>query len=169
LTSGLNDNVAAIAALVLVLCLLRGLVKTLFKPSKKAISYVLNATLLTPAERSFLGCLVFLLPAEIRALTKVRLADIFSVENSYDRAAWISAFNRIQSKHVDFLLCRSDDDRIEIDNNLVENAIRPTALGKKNWLFIGEAEAGERSAISTPSWNRAAVADSILMLICATY
>ena len=39
------------------------------------------------------------------------------------------------------------DGRIEIDNNLVENAIRPTALGKKNWLFIGEAQAGERSAI----------------------
>ena len=40
-----------------------------------------------------------------------------------------------------------EDGKIEIDNNLVENAIRPTALGKKNWLFIGEAEAGERSAI----------------------
>ena len=40
-----------------------------------------------------------------------------------------------------------DDGRIEIDNNNVENAIRPTALGKRNWLFIGEAEAGERSAI----------------------
>lgn len=39
------------------------------------------------------------------------------------------------------------DGRIEIDNNLVENAIRPTAIGKKNWLFIGEADAGERSAI----------------------
>jgi hypothetical protein len=39
------------------------------------------------------------------------------------------------------------DGRVEIDNNLVENAIRPTALGKKNWLFIGEAEAGDRSAI----------------------
>jgi transposase len=39
------------------------------------------------------------------------------------------------------------DGRVEIDQNLVENAIRPTALGKKNWLFIGEAEAGERSAI----------------------
>jgi hypothetical protein len=36
---------------------------------------------------------------------------------------------------------------VEIDNNLVENAIRPTAIGKKNWLFVGEAEAGERSAI----------------------
>ena len=29
----------------------------------------------------------------------------------------------------------------------IKNAIRPTALGKKNWLFIGKAEAGERSAI----------------------
>jgi hypothetical protein len=29
----------------------------------------------------------------------------------------------------------------------IKNAIRPTALGKKNWLFIGAAEAGERSAI----------------------
>ena len=29
----------------------------------------------------------------------------------------------------------------------MENAIRPTAIGKKNWLFIGDAEAGERSAI----------------------
>ena len=37
--------------------------------------------------------------------------------------------------------------RIEIDNNLVENAIRPTAIGKKNWLFIGDADAGQRSAI----------------------
>jgi hypothetical protein len=40
-----------------------------------------------------------------------------------------------------------EDGRIEIDNNPVENAIRPTAVGKKNWLFIGEAEAGQRSAI----------------------
>ena len=40
-----------------------------------------------------------------------------------------------------------DEGRVEIDNNLVENAIRPTAIGKKNWLFIGDAQAGERSAI----------------------
>jgi transposase len=40
-----------------------------------------------------------------------------------------------------------DDGRVELDNNLVENAIRPTAIGKKNWLFIGDAQAGQRSAI----------------------
>jgi transposase len=39
------------------------------------------------------------------------------------------------------------DGRVEIDNNLVENAIRPTALGKKNWLFMGDADAGGRGAI----------------------
>ena len=32
------------------------------------------------------------------------------------------------------------DGRVEIDNNLVENAIRPTAVGKKNRFFIGAAE-----------------------------
>ena len=45
------------------------------------------------------------------------------------------------------LLVYVEDGRVEIDNNIVENAIRPTALGKKNWLFIGDAGAGERGAI----------------------
>jgi transposase len=39
------------------------------------------------------------------------------------------------------------DGRLEIDNNLTENAIRPSAVGKKNWLFIGHPQAGWRSAV----------------------
>ena len=39
------------------------------------------------------------------------------------------------------------DGALEIDNNLIENAIRPSALGKKNFLFFGHPEAGERSAV----------------------
>jgi transposase len=39
------------------------------------------------------------------------------------------------------------DGRFEIDNNLVENAIRPTAVGRRRWLFIGHPDAGWRSAI----------------------
>lgn len=49
--------------------------------------------------------------------------------------------------HWAALLVYLGDGRVEIDNNLVENAIRPTAVGKKNWLFIGEAGAGQRGAI----------------------
>jgi transposase len=39
------------------------------------------------------------------------------------------------------------DGQVEIDNNLIENAIRPSAVGKKNWLFVGSAEAGDRGAV----------------------
>lgn len=35
---------------------------------------------------------------------------------------------------------------LPIDNNPVENAIRPIALGKKNWLFAGSETAGKRAA-----------------------
>lgn len=48
---------------------------------------------------------------------------------------------------MEFVLVFLNNGRVEIDNNLVENAIRPTAIGKKNWLFFGEADAGQRSAI----------------------
>jgi transposase len=36
---------------------------------------------------------------------------------------------------------------VEIDSNKIENAIRPTAIGKKNFLFVGHPEAGWRSAV----------------------
>ncbi len=39
------------------------------------------------------------------------------------------------------------DGRYEIDNNLIENSIRPTAVGRKRWLFIGHPDAGWRSAV----------------------
>lgn len=36
---------------------------------------------------------------------------------------------------------------LEIDNNGIENGMRPIAIGKKNWLFIGGETTGQRSAI----------------------
>jgi transposase len=35
----------------------------------------------------------------------------------------------------------------ELDNNGVENAIRPVALGRRNWLFAGSESGGQRAAI----------------------
>jgi hypothetical protein len=49
--------------------------------------------------------------------------------------------------HWDVLVAHEKYSFTRIDNNLVENAIRPTAIGKKNWLFIGHPDAGQRSAI----------------------
>lgn len=39
-----------------------------------------------------------------------------------------------------------DDGRYPIDNNRSENAIRPIAIGRKNWLFAGSESAGKRAA-----------------------
>ena len=40
-----------------------------------------------------------------------------------------------------------DDGHVPIDNNAAENAVRPLAVGRKNWLFVGSQQAGERAAV----------------------
>jgi transposase len=40
-----------------------------------------------------------------------------------------------------------DDGDVPIDNNHLENQMRPWALGRKNWLFVGSELAGERAAM----------------------
>jgi transposase len=54
----------------------------------------------------------------------------------------------------DRLLLFVERGEIEIDNNLAENGIRPTAVGKKNWLFVGGETTGQRAPSSTP-WSNA--------------
>jgi transposase len=49
--------------------------------------------------------------------------------------------------HWEVLVAHQQHAFTRLDNNLVENAIRPSAIGKKNWLFIGHPDAGQRSAI----------------------
>lgn len=50
-----------------------------------------------------------------------------------------SLFHRLSRYHL--------DGRYKIDNNLVENAIRPLAIGRKNYLFCGNHDAAENAAI----------------------
>jgi transposase len=45
-----------------------------------------------------------------------------------------------------FLVCL-EQGVLEIDNNLVENMIRPTKLGMKNWMFFGNLESGTNNAM----------------------
>jgi hypothetical protein len=39
-----------------------------------------------------------------------------------------------------------ENGQLPVDNNWVENQMRPIALGRKNWLFAGSLRAGERAA-----------------------
>jgi transposase len=47
----------------------------------------------------------------------------------------------------DELLVYTTDGKLEIDNNWVENSIRPVAVGRKNYLFAGDHEAAQRAAV----------------------
>jgi transposase len=62
--------------------------------------------------------------------------------------------NSTTAKAIDYSLKRwealtryAETGDLPIDNNPVENCIRPIALGKKNWLFAGSERAGQRAAV----------------------
>lgn len=68
------------------------------------LSYKRRSSLLTPAERSFYEVLVRLFdPQRFIVMCKVRVADVIEPEAA-DRKEWYAAWNRINQKHVDFLL-----------------------------------------------------------------
>ncbi len=61
--------------------------------------------------------------------------------------------NSATAKALDYSLNRwtaltrfVDDGQLPVDNNWVENRIRPVALGRANWLFAGSLRAGQRAA-----------------------
>lgn len=51
------------------------------------------------------------------------------------------------NNHLPRLSHYLEDGRIEIDNNQIENKIRPLALGRKNYLFAGSHKAAQRAAM----------------------
>ena len=63
------------------------------------------------------------------------------------------AGNSATAKALDYSLNRwaaltrfLDDGQLPVDNNWIENRIRPIALGRNNWLFAGSLRAGQRAA-----------------------
>jgi hypothetical protein len=40
-----------------------------------------------------------------------------------------------------------EDGRLAIDNNAAQQLMKPVAIGRKNWLFVGSVEAGSRAAV----------------------
>lgn len=70
--------------------------RTLFRRREK---------LFTASERSFLGVLDQASRGRYRVFGKVRVADVIAPVKGLDRSTWTSVFNRIKSKHFDFVLC----------------------------------------------------------------
>lgn len=79
------------------------------KPALKFSPYVKNPVLFSPAERSLLGVLYQAFGSDYQIFGKVRVADVVSVKPLSNRSDWQSAFNKINAKHFDFVLCSKTD------------------------------------------------------------
>lgn len=71
--------------------------------------YQKTEVLFSPAERSFLGVLDQAVGEDARILGKVRVADVIVPKKGIPRSDWQRAFNKISSKHFDYVLCKQDD------------------------------------------------------------
>jgi transposase len=93
-------------------------------------------------------------PPEIRRrarkLSKLKILDFFVwADDILARASARSPLAealRYAVKLKPQLLAYTEDGRLEIDNNLAENALRGICVGRKNWLFAGADCGGERAA-----------------------
>lgn len=65
--------------------------------------------LFTAAERSFLGVLDQAVGTEHRVFGKVRIGDVAEFKPGLSNAARQGALNRINSKHFDYVVCRTND------------------------------------------------------------
>jgi hypothetical protein len=127
-------NLLVIAGIILVvLVIAAALLKAKSGASEgtaKPDVYYLRKSLFTPAERSFAGVLETLNLDGTAMAAKVRLADIFGIKKGLERGDRQRAKNRINAKHVDFLLIQKSDGRpllgIELDDSSHEEEERIT-------------------------------------------
>lgn len=103
-----------VAAVILVaLAIVAGVIKAKLGASESAHgtfdAYELRKSVFSPAERSFAGVLDGALPEGVTWLGKVRLGDVFVTRKGLTRSESATARNKIDRKHVDFLLIRSSD------------------------------------------------------------
>lgn len=102
-----NSLLPLIGALVLLLAIVAA-IKVFMKQKAQgdqAYPYEKEPALFSPAERSFLGVLERVINNRYRLMGKIRLADIVKVKSGIGKSSRSSAFNKIQSKHVDIVAC----------------------------------------------------------------
>ncbi len=121
-------GLAVIAALILIWIYIR---------LHEKLPYIMNETILTERERAFYRILKPVADRlELQICPKVRVADIVSIKKG--TKDWQKWFNKIKSKHVDFLLCDYDMNivlLIELDDRSHETERAQKNDRLKNAIF----------------------------------
>lgn len=98
---------------------------------------------LTPAQRSEIrGSRSTLILANLQRLCQLTQAEALPASSAGKAASYLlERWAQLE------LFAQPGKGHIQIDNNPVERGIRPTAIGRKNWLFLGHPSAGWRTAV----------------------
>lgn len=75
------------------------------KTRNTSVAFERKVALFSAAERSFLGVLEQAIGEQGRVFGKVRVADVLEAKRGMNGKEWTTAFNRIKSKHFDFVVC----------------------------------------------------------------
>jgi len=96
---------------IIILAILLLITVVIFKKKKQPTVglYKKQKVLFSPAERSFLGVLTQAVEDNALIFGKVRVADVLTPINGLPRNNWQALFNKISSKHFDFIVCDKAD------------------------------------------------------------
>lgn len=109
IAAGEKMNVQVIIIMVAIAVGLLITMKLMLSRLGETAGYESRAVLYTPVERSFLAILEQALDSRYRVFGKVRLGDLIKPANGLDAGKRTAAQNRINQKHVDFVVCTANE------------------------------------------------------------
>lgn len=107
-------------------------------PETPSVSYRTNRFILSKAEQAFYKALRQGLGEQFLVLIKVQVCDVLRPETGIAKSVWQIAFNRISSKHFDFLLCSPNQYEIIAAIELDDNSHNRSARRRRD-KYLNEA------------------------------
>lgn len=101
-------SIVILLVMIVVLVVLVSLLKRQQAGPSKELTYEARKDLFSPAERSFLGVLEQAVAGQYCIFGKVRLGDLIQPGSGHSQSRRTGARNRINQKHVDFVLCQPE-------------------------------------------------------------
>jgi hypothetical protein len=154
-----NQHLLILVAVVVGLLVLVSVLSALLGRRPSDYPYEPYDSLLSPAERSFFGVLQQALQGEFTPLAKVRLADILRVHRSISAQRRAAAFNRITSKHADFVICASDTFRVIGVVELDDKSHRGEARQRRDQFLDAALAAADIPVLHMPAQRSYSIQD----------
>jgi very-short-patch-repair endonuclease len=155
-----NQHFLFLIALVVGLLVVVGVLSAFLGASRPSdYPYEAYDSLLSAAERSFFGVLQQTLPPQFTPLAKIRLADLLRVQRGLSAQRRSAAFNRVSSKHADFVLCASDTFRVVAVIELDDKSHRGEARQRRDQFLDGALAAAGIPVLHVAAQRSYSVAD----------